>query len=582
MARSDLAADVPSTARAVCAAGLAGLLLTACARGDIGSPHVGARSRPPDILDAPPPPGPGVPTELGPVDPGSKVPHRLNAREYDRTLHDLLGVTVQPGRHFLQQEDLGFDTIAASFSITTAQVEAYLLAAEAAIDEVMATPALRDRVLVCAAPEEPACAQQIITAFGRRAWRRPLADAEVAGLLALAEEARALGEAPRDAIAHALRTMLVAPPFLYRLELDPQPESAAPRPLTGHELASRLSYFLWSTMPDETTLALAASGDLLDPAVLRSEVERMLASPKSRALVEGFSRQWLGAARLTSHEVLPEASAAWDLALEQAMLGESDRYFEAFLRGDHPLRDFLRAELHFVDARLAAHYGLPAPPGGGWDTITTPLPDRRGYLGLAGFLTASSFAHRTSPTLRAKQVMSTFLCYEPPPPPADAVVTDLDDAAPEAVANVRARLEQHRRDPQCAGCHAVMDPFGLSLEAFDLVGQRRDRYSNGDPIDTRGELPDGRRFAGLVEMSEVVSADPRFLACMTEKLVTYGLGRAPTAGDRRARQAIDADWQAPGKGHLADLIGAIVRSPSFTHRRGSLEGDRAATEENGR
>ena len=453
------------------------MLGAGCSPGTIGMPFGGTGAPPEHVV--PPPPRPSAtpsPTPTAPIDPGSKVPHRLNNREYDRTLAELLGVSLQPGRTFLQQEDLGFDTIAESFSVTTAQMEAYLLAAAAAIDEVMQTPALAERIFICADAATEACARDIITNIGRRAWRRPLSDADTAGLLAHWREAVALGEGPRDAIAQVLRTMLVSPGFLYRLELDPDPATTTPRPLDGYELASRLSYFLWSSMPDETAWTLAASGELTSPAILRAEVERMLASPKSRALVEGFSRQWLGTNRIHGHDVLPDVFGRWDDALKQAMIAESDAYFEAFLREGRPVSDFLRADLHVVNARLAEHYGLPQPAAGQWATVTTPLPQRRGYLGRAGFLTMSSFAHRTSPTLRAKHVLGTFLCFEPPPPPPNVVVTDLDDNTdPAAIANVRERLEQHRRDPQCAGCHAVMDPFGLGLEAFDAVGVHRDR-----------------------------------------------------------------------------------------------------------
>jgi hypothetical protein len=535
-----------------------------CVPGVIGDPRGGAPATggpPPSVIDQ------------GPIDPGSKVPHRLNNREYDRTLADLLGVTVRPGRGFLGQEDLGFDTIADGVTMTTVQVEAYLFASEAVIDEVFATPALLARLLTCPNLDDPSCLTQIIEGFGRRAWRRPLAPSETAALLAHHQEAQGLGESPRDALAQVFRTMLVSPAFLYRLELDPDPESITPRPLDGFELASRLSYFLWSTMPDDTLLALAESGDLLLPEVLAAEVERMLSSEKAQALVGGFSRQWLGSRQLIGHQVLPEVHPGWDEELRAGMLAESDAYFAEFLAGRRPVAEFLQANLHFVTPRLARHYGLPE--GGALERIEAPLPERRGYLGLAGFLTMSSFAHRTSPTLRAKQVLGTFLCFEPPPPPPNVAINDLDQGPdPASLANVRVRLEQHRRDPQCAGCHSVMDPFGLGLEAFDAVGQHRQNYSNGDAIDARGELPDGRRFDGLLELSQVITEDPRFLPCVTEKLYTYGLGRRLSADDHRAIAQITTEWARGGSGDLPGLLRGITSSPSFRERRGSIEGVR--------
>jgi hypothetical protein len=310
-------------------------------------------------------------------------------------------------------------------------------------------------------------------------------------------------------------------------------------------------------------LRVAGDGSLLDDATLQTQLKRLLDDKRSVALVDNFASQWLGLRALAQHKVLSESFPEFDDALRNAMIEEARSYFSAFLSEERPLNDFLRSNLHFYDARLARHYGVSAPTGTAFMRSDKVIGDRRGYTGLAAFLTLSSFAHRTSPTLRAKWVLEQLLCSTVPQPPAN-VVTDLDAEgaanAAAAIENVRERLELHRSDPKCSGCHASLDPIGLGLESFDGIGKSRIKYSNGDPVDTYGELPGGQSFDGPVELSEVLSADPRFMRCAAQKLLTYALGRAMV----REGNLVDVTLErAKAKGTLRALLEAVVLRDAF-------------------
>jgi len=355
------------------------------------------------------------------------------------------------------------------------------------------------------------------------------------------------------------------------MEFDAEPTSTMPHPVNGYELATRLSYFLWSTMPDAALFAAADAGDLNSPAQISEQVERMLAAPRASALIDSFAWQWLGMESLESHAVLSDAFPSWDEPLREAMLGEARQYLSQFMLGDSDWQEFLTADLHFVNRRLADHLGIPTD--GLSDELLQHEGDtssRVGFIGTAGFLTISSFAHRTSPTLRAKWVLEELLCSPPPAPPADLTVADLDaqDAANAAASidNVSERLELHRSDPVCASCHSYLDPLGLALENFDAVGRYRTTYSDGDAIDTEGELPDGTVLTGLPDLAELLGNDERFLGCTVKKLFTYALGRAPNANDAAQLTDIEQRWR-DGTVTMPQLIRHLVSSPAFTQRR---------------
>lgn len=408
-----------------------------------------------------------------------------------------------------------------------------------------------------------ACAREVITSFGRRAWRRPLVEAEVDGLMGLVGVALAEGDDVETGLRLALRAMLVSPHFLYRVEVDADPADPTPRRITDHELASRLSYFLWSSMPDEELLALADAGQLQDDAVLAAQVARMLDDPKAMALVDNFAAQWLyiDAVLHASPDdlVYPEFSA--ELAAD--MREESRLFFKALLDSNAPVADLVQADYTYLNARLAQHYDVAGITGEGFVRHAWGDDSRRGILGHGSLLTATSHSTTTSPVLRGKWVLENLWCDAPPPAPPN--VTPLDPA-PVTGTTLRERLEQHAVDPTCNSCHRVMDPIGFGMENFDGVGAWRDT-DNGLPVDSSGELPGDLSFNGPRELSDILAASPKLPYCVTEKTLTYALGRGVEDWDRPQIDAI-VRQTTEGGFRFRDMMTAIVLSDAFRMRRG--------------
>ena len=394
-----------------------------------------------------------------------------------------------------------------------------------------------------------------------RAWRRPPNSAEVARLDRLApREAGTL-----ETVRLALPAILTSPRFLFRLEVDPpEAEPGSIRDLDPWELATRLSYFLWSSLPDETLFGLAASGELLDPAVLDRQVVRMARHPASRALAEGFAAQWLQLRNLEGHNVAPEVLPDFDEELRQAMLQETLLFFDRNLREERSLWEFVDGDSTFLNERLARHYGIAGVEGPEFRRVSLRDTPRRGILGQASILTVTSDATRTSPVRRGRFVLENLLGAPPPPPPPGAGALD---ESPEAAAgaSLRERLELHRRDPACAVCHRAMDGLGFALEPFDAVGRLRER-DGSFPVDARAELPDGRRFEGPLGLSGILREDPAFLRCLTEKLLTYALGRGLGRKDRPTVEAVLARLD-PERPTMLELLRGIVGSEAFRKRR---------------
>lgn len=559
-----------------------GILLAAAVgacTGHIGdAPGVGPGAEPGSPGGGPPGPG-GLPPGARPPENPDGTPvveldvnrvaiHRLNNTEYDNTMKDLLGVASTPAKGFIDDEkSLGFDNIAAALGMTDAQYEQYFNAADALVTEAFASESLRRRILTCTTTDA-ACARIIFTNFGRRAYRRPLAADELARLEKLRTDAAALGEDWTGSVAQVLKAMLSSVPFLYRVELDPDPSSLTAHALGGYELASRLSYLFWGTMPDDPLFEAAEKGTLQDVNGLSAQVDRLLRDARSSRFVASFAGQWLGMRDLSVHQADAAVFPAWNDSLRQAMVKEGLAYFGEFLGGARPMTEFFTADVNFVDANLARHYGV-APPSTAEGKVTATNDQRRGFLGLAGFLTLTSFSYRTAPTLRGKWVLENLLCQNIPMPPPDIPKLDGEDADPAAVQteNVRRRLEQHRRDPSCANCHKILDPIGLGLEHFDGVGEYRASYANGEAIDASGVLPDGTAFAGLSQLTDVLSGDERLMECVSEKLMTYALSRKVVASDAPYLAQVRKEWEEAGLG-LAALLKRVVLSDTFRFRRG--------------
>ncbi|MCB9684765.1 MAG: DUF1592 domain-containing protein [Alphaproteobacteria bacterium] len=415
------------------------------------------------------------------------------------------------------------------------------------------------RVLSCdpAVIGEPECAEQVVRGFVRRAWRRDPAPSEVADLLAVYGVARGAGGDWSEGIRAALKGALLSPWFLYRVELHPVEGASR---LSGFELATRLSFALWASLPDDRLLDLAAAGSLDDPGVLRAEAERMLLDPRADGLVTELGGQWLGLRGVGEASPSRERFPAWDAALRDALEREMHADLAEVLLGDRPLTDLLLATDTTLEQRVATHYGLD--PDDAWPATAT-LADRPGLLGRGGWLAATSLPDRTSPVKRGAWVLDHLLCAPPPPPPEGVPPLTADpDGAPTSL---REQLEQHRSDPACAGCHVRMDAIGLAFEGFDATGAARTLDDRGQPVDTRGEL-DGRPFDGPPQLAVILAEDPAFLDCAITWTFTRAVGRPP---DERDADVVDELRTALADGDLRYRALALALVDSRPFRYGS-------------
>jgi hypothetical protein len=512
-----------------------------------------------------------------PADPGTLTLRRLNRVEYNNTVRDLLETSLRPADNF-PDDDVhhGFDTIGSTLSISPLHLEMYERAADELIQELFAdapTSARRQRLLFCNVGTDLACARNVISAFAKKAFRRPVAAPEVDRLAALIGTAQAAGATQEQGVQVALKSVLMSPHFVYRVEIDADPESTTPRRLSNHELASRLSYFLWSTTPDDELLQAADEGRLQQDGDLKAQVARLLDSPKAASLVANFAGQWLFTRSIDKHEPDSRAFPNFNAELRSAMRQETERFFEAFLNEERVLGQILTADFSFLDARLATHYGLPAP-GQAFGQVSLSGSERLGLLTQGTFLLLTSVPTRTSPVKRGKWVLEQLLCSPPKPPPPG--VDGLDEG-PGVAGTLRERLEQHRADPVCASCHNTMDPIGLGLENFDAVGAYR-TMDNGQPIVAAGELPGAIPFSSAKELAALIAKDSRFDACVTQQLVNYGVGRGLKTQDVDAYAARDKQWVAHltqqarmRGGTIRDTIETVVTSELFRSRRGGSE-----------
>jgi hypothetical protein len=515
------------------------------------------------------PSGGGVGPQAAP--PGFKSIHRLNNSEYNATVGDVLKSKLTPANGSWRVYELnGFDNVADVQLVDIDQYQRYFDASGTLADEALANADFRTKFMTCTTSDD-ACVKGIINNLGLHLFRRPLADSEVANYKTVYAAAQGQGENHDGSIKHVLRALLSSSEFLYRMEFDPNPASAERHPLSGYELATRLSYFLWSSAPDDTLLAAAADNSISTDAVIKTSVDRLLKDGKAPRFVENFYGQWLGARRVAEHAVAPDVYKAWTPDLADALAQEMYAYFADFLNNDRSWLEFLTADQNFVNAPLATLYGFQAPAqSGGLTKVTNTTDARVGFLGLGGFLAQSSLDRRTSPTLRGRWIMINLLCTHPPSPPqnvpkieAAAGTTDLSKG------NVRAVLEKHRTDPNCANCHKLFDPYGLPLEQFDGIGAFRSTYADGSAIDPSTTTIDGTNLKGLGELATSLSADPRFKQCVADNMLGYGLGRIISEADRPALDDIQKTWNnGTDVPTLRRLIQAIVLAPSFRTRSG--------------
>ena len=408
--------------------------------------------------------------------------------------------------------------------------------------------ASRARIFACrpaSQRDERACATKILSTLARRAYRRPVTEADLGPLLGFYEAGRKAAGFEAG-IRRALQRLLVSPEFLVRIERDP-PNIA---PATNYrvsdlELAARLSFFFWSSIPDDELLEVAERGQLKDPAVLERQVRRMLADERAAALVNNFAGQWLYLRNVPSTRPDTQQFPDYDDNLRQAMRRETELLFDSIIREDRSALELLAARYTFVNERLARHYGMPNIYGSHFRRVSLSDDDPRGgLLGQASILTVTAYPNRTSPVIRGKWILENILNAAPPPPPPD--VPDLRERSAEGkVLSMRERMVQHRTNPVCATCHTMMDPLGLALEHFDAIGRWRDKSESNEPIDASGTMPDGTSFNGPRELRQALLGNPdRFVTTFTEKLLTYALGRGLTPHDAPAVRAISAHGRA--------------------------------------
>ncbi|HEX6898055.1 MAG TPA: DUF1592 domain-containing protein, partial [Bryobacteraceae bacterium] len=427
----------------------------------------------------------------------------------------------------------------------------------------------RKRIFSCypsSQQDEEPCARAILAGLARRAFRRPVNEEDIQTLLRFYTSGRAKSSFD-NGVELALRELLVDPDFLFRIEHDPPgvaPDSAYR--VSDFELASRLSFFLWSSIPDDQLLNLASSGKLHHPAVLEQEVKRMLQDERSRALITNFVGQWLYVRNMNSARPDPDAYPDFDENLRQAFEHETELFFQSQLREDRNIVDLLTANYTYLNERLARHYGIPNIYGNAFQRVTLTDPNRMGLLGQGSILTVTSYPHRTSPTIRGKWILQNLLGAPPPAPPPNVPSLEENNETGKSL-TVRERLEEHRKNPVCASCHARMDQLGFALENFDAIGRWRATSDGKMPVDASASLPDGTKFSGASGLKTyLLSNREQFAGALTEKLLTYALGRGVEYYDHPSLRKILRD-AAPADYRWSSLILGIVDSTPFQMRR---------------
>ena len=432
----------------------------------------------------------------------------------------------------------------------------------------------RRRIFVCTPsseqPRKLPCARRILSTLARRAYRRPSNETDVRDLLPFYEQGRKEGSFDLG-IQKALERLLVSPQFLFRIEREPSNvASGTAYRISDIELASRLSFFIWSSIPDDELLDAAAAGRLKDPKVLEQQVRRMLADPRSESLVTNFAAQWLYLRDIAAKQPDEILFADFDETLRTAMQRETELFIGSVFRENRSVLDLVRANYTFLNERLARHYGVPNIKGSYFRRVTFPDGSvRGGLLGHGSVLTITSYSTRTSPVLRGKWVLENLLSAAPPPPPAD-VPSLKTETAPGKPLTLRDAMTQHRASPACAGCHARMDPIGFAMENFDAVGRWRERDGQ-QPIDATGVFPEGTKFDGIPGLKKELLRQPeQFVGTIAERLLMYAIGRNLQYYDAPTVRAVMRDAE-PANHTLASLVLGIVKSRPFQMREAGGE-----------
>ncbi len=511
------------------------------------------------------------------TDPGRVTLHRLNNTEYNNTVRDLLGTTQTPADSFpIDGSGAGFDNLADVLSLSPPHLIALNSAAEALVAEALSDSNQRARIVTCdLASGGASCAKSSLTSFATRAWRRPVVDANVAHYHAVIDGAIAAGDTPEQALTIALEAVLLSPRFLFRVELDADPRSLTPHALDPYELASRMSYFLWSSMPDDLLFG-AAQGGTLTVENLPTEVQRMMNDGRAAALVENFAGQWLHLRKVSEHAPDEDLFPSFDPELQQAMQRESELLFNEIAFNGAPATDLINGNYTFLNDRLANHYGLASPGSSEFVRVDLTGNTERpgGILSHGSMLTVTSHAARTSPVKRGNWVLGQLTCtVVPPAPPNVDTSLDADDENTVSASSLREQLELHRADPTCAACHNVMDPIGLGLENYDAIGAYRTEDA-GVAINASGTLPNGSTFNGPAELRELIASDPGFSRCLIQNIYTYAMGRVPETTNYDHMDGLtlaQLETTLNQTSDFATVVTQIVTSAPFTQRRGDPE-----------
>jgi mono/diheme cytochrome c family protein len=515
---------------------------------------------------------------LSPKDPGQFVIRRLSKVEYGNTLRDLFGVDTRVAG-ILPDEVFGAGY---SNSLSPLLMEQYLLVANNVLDQVFAKPgqpptAAEQRIFT-AKPgtglDERAAAQRIANDLARRAFRRPVSTAELDVLLRAFDLGKQHGRDFRESVRLVVKAVLVSPQFLFITPAgsdEPKPGVVA---LDDHQLASRLSYFLWATMPDGELMKVADERRLRDPTVLAAQTRRLLSDPRSRALFDGFGAQWLGIDKLAGKTFDPEKFPEMTPALRQAMYDEARLLFDSIVREDRSVRTFVEADYTFANAKLGElFYGMKIA-GEGMQRVKLTDANRGGILTMPGVLATTSFPNRTSPVNRGVWVLEHVLGEHVPPAPANVPALEKQDQGKVATLTLRQRTELHRSDPTCNNCHKILDPIGFGLENYDAIGRWRDKDESGGAVDASGELPGEQRFSTPQELKKIIAARLDDLCHnLTGRMLAYALCRQLEGYDEVVVDGLMADLAKDGH-RMQSLVVAVVTSYPFMHRRiGELPGE---------
>ena len=504
-----------------------------------------------------------------PPNPGRTTIRRLNRNEYNYTVRDLFGVNFAPGREFPADGagGEGFDNVGDALFIPPVLMEKYLSASRKIIESLYANPAQLNRVLVAKPtdkikPED--AARATLTYHATLAFRRRIVPDDLSAMLELFSKNTAAGMPYEQAIRAPLQSLLVHPAFLFRIEND-QP-GKTDWPIDQFELATRLSYFLWASMPDRQLFKLADEGKLTDPAVLASQIERLLNDRRSESISRHFAGQWLDFDEL--REVAdpdPKRFPTFTPSLRDSMVRESIEFFNHLIRENRPVSELLHADYTYLNAELARHYSIPGIAGNEFRKVQLTDPNRGGIIGHASILTVTSVPLRTSPVKRGKWILDNLLGTPPPPPPPDAGELPADDKSPDGL-SFRQQLELHRQKPSCNGCHESIDPLGFGLENFDAIGRWRDNDANGQPVDSKATLPGDISFSTPAELKQLLaSSDELFLRNFCRKLLGYALGRPLEYYDEPVITQLVKTLRTNDL-KLRPLIHAIVTSKPFQNR----------------